>query len=119
MGSVGNALWVCVSVCLSACLSVCLIYIEAGTYHSFNLQSFISIKIMSLFLSVYHIQSIAGYSGDLPVAVKTLSSRDPSVIQKFTDETDLMKKFTHPNIVSLLGKPLLVHNILVYASIVN
>ncbi|CAI8001574.1 Proto-oncogene tyrosine-protein kinase receptor Ret [Geodia barretti] len=47
--------------------------------------------------------SIAGYSGDLPVAVKTLSSRDPSVIQKFTDETDLMKKFTHPNIVSLLG----------------
>jgi hypothetical protein len=47
--------------------------------------------------------NIAGYSGDLPVAVKTLSSRDPSVIQKFMDETDLMKKFTHPNIVSLLG----------------
>ena len=48
-------------------------------------------------------QGIAGYSGKIPVAVKTLTSRDPSVIGKFMEEADLMKKFSHPNIVSLLG----------------
>ena len=31
-----------VCVCLSVCLPVCLIYIEAGTYHSFNLQSYLN-----------------------------------------------------------------------------
>jgi serine/threonine protein kinase len=35
--------------------------------------------------------------------VKTLTSRDPSVITKFKEEADLMRKFVHPNIVSLLG----------------
>ena len=37
------------------------------------------------------------------MAVKTLTSRDPEVIKKFMEEADLMKKFSHPNIVSLLG----------------
>ncbi|XP_064401515.1 uncharacterized protein LOC135347441 isoform X3 [Halichondria panicea] len=46
---------------------------------------------------------IAGYTGKIPVAVKTLTSRDPEVIKKFMEEADLMKKFSHPNIVSLLG----------------
>ena len=40
----------------------------------------------------------------MPVAVKTLSSRDPELVAKFMEEADLMKKFSHPNIVSLLGK---------------
>ena len=48
-------------------------------------------------------QDIAGYSGKIPVAVKTLTSRDPEVIRKFMEEAELMKKFSHPNIVSLLG----------------
>ena len=48
-------------------------------------------------------QSIAGYSGQLPVAVKTLSSRDPEMVRKFMEEAELMKKFSHQNIVSLLG----------------
>ena len=50
------------------------------------------------------VQGIAGYDGRIPVAVKTLTSRDPSVIAKFMEEADLMRKFSHPNIVSLLGK---------------
>ncbi len=49
-------------------------------------------------------QDIAGYQGKIPVAVKTLTSRDPDIIQKFVEEAELMKKFTHPNIVSLLGE---------------
>ena len=49
-------------------------------------------------------KDIAGYSGQIPVAVKTLTSRDPDVIRKFRQEAELMKKFSHPNIVSLLGK---------------
>ena len=36
--------------------------------------------------------------------MKTLTSRDPDVIKKFHEEAELMKKFSHPNIVSLLGK---------------
>ena len=39
----------------------------------------------------------------LPVAVKTLSSTDEHDIEKFLDEVELMKKFCHPNIISLLG----------------
>ena len=50
------------------------------------------------------IKDIAGYSGQIPVAVKTLTSRDPDVIKKFHEEAELMKTFSHPNIVSLLGK---------------
>ena len=53
---------------------------------------------------IFHFcQDIAGYSGHIPVAVKTLTSRDPDVIKKFHEEANLMKKFSHPNIVSLLG----------------
>ena len=37
------------------------------------------------------------------MAVKTLSSRDPEMVAKFMDEAELMKRFSHPNIVSLLG----------------
>ena len=48
-------------------------------------------------------KGIAGFKGELPVAVKTLSSRDPEMVAKFMDEAELMKKFSHPNIVSLLG----------------
>ena len=40
----------------------------------------------------------------MPVAVKTLSSTDPVIVQKFGEEANLMKKFVHPNVVSLLGK---------------
>ena len=54
-------------------------------------------------------QSIAGYSGQLPVAVKTLSSRDPEMVRKFMEEAELMKKFSHQNIVSLLGIYVHVH----------
>ena len=52
------------------------------------------------------VQGIAGYKGKIPVAVKTLTSSDPSVISKFKEEADLMRKFVHPNIVSLLGMTL-------------
>ena len=52
----------------------------------------------------FPIQSIAGYADSIPVAVKTLSSRDPQKVAKFLEEVKLMKKFSHPNIVSLLGK---------------
>ena len=37
------------------------------------------------------------------MAVKTLASRDPDKVAKFMDEAELMKNFSHPNIVSLLG----------------
>ena len=37
------------------------------------------------------------------MAVKTLASRDPDKVTKFMDEAELMKNFSHPNIVSLLG----------------
>lgn len=39
----------------------------------------------------------------IPVAVKTLSSTEPMLLSKFFEEVELMKKFIHPNIVSLLG----------------
>ena len=41
--------------------------------------------------------------GSVYVAVKTLTSTDAKDIQRFSEEMDLMKKFIHPNIVSLLG----------------
>ena len=50
------------------------------------------------------IQNIAGFSGKLPVAVKTLSSIDEEDVKKFMDEVELMKNFCHSNIVSLLGR---------------
>ena len=49
------------------------------------------------------LQGIAGYQGSIPVAVKTLSSQEPDIIEKFLEEAELMKKFSHPNIVSILG----------------
>ena len=45
------------------------------------------------------------------MAVKTLTSRDPEVIKKFNEEANLMMKFSHPNIVSLLGIDPCVHKI--------
>ena len=36
--------------------------------------------------------------------MKTLSSTDPEDRQKFADETELMKTFSHRHIVSLLGE---------------
>ena len=48
-------------------------------------------------------QNICGIQGSAYVAVKTLTSRDPKDIERFTEETRLMKKFIHPNIVSMLG----------------
>lgn len=51
-----------------------------------------------------HTQGIAGYHGYIPVAVKTLSTTDPEIVKKFMEEAELMKIFSHPNIVSLLGK---------------
>ena len=42
----------------------------------------------------------------IPVAVKTLTSTDQTLVKKFMEEADLMKKFIHPNIVSLLGREL-------------
>jgi len=38
------------------------------------------------------------------VACKVLNSRDDEEVKTFTEEAELMKKFSHPNIVSLLGK---------------
>ena len=49
------------------------------------------------------LQDIAGFSGQILVAVKTLSTRDPVMVDKFVQEAELMKIFSHPNIVSLLG----------------
>ena len=37
------------------------------------------------------------------MAVKTLSSTDEEDVEKFMEEVELMKRFCHPNIVSLLG----------------
>ena len=48
-------------------------------------------------------QDICGVQGSVLVAVKTLTSRDPKDIERFSEEMDLMKKFIHPNIVSFLG----------------
>ena len=41
------------------------------------------------------------------MAVKTLSHEKMKEIDKFMQETNLMKKFSHPNIVSLIGVPIL------------
>ena len=38
------------------------------------------------------------------MAVKTLSRSRMKDIDKFMQEVELMKKFSHPNIVSLLGE---------------
>lgn len=55
-------------------------------------------------------QNIAGYRGELPVAVKTLTSLEDEDIKKFLEEIDLMKKFANPNIVSLLGSMTFIHS---------
>ena len=59
-------------------------------------------NILSLFYLCIH-KDICGVQGSVLVAVKTLTSRDPKDVQKFSEEMDLMKKFIHPKIVSLLG----------------
>ena len=38
------------------------------------------------------------------MAVKTLSHEKMKEIDKFMQEVNLMKKFSHPNIVSLIGE---------------
>lgn len=48
-------------------------------------------------------KNIAGYQGNLPVAVKTLSKSRMKDIDKFMQEVNIMKKFTNPNIICLLG----------------
>ena len=55
------------------------------------------------YVTLSRLQNIAGYEGTLPVAVKTLSSTDEREVEKFMEEVELMKRFCHPNIVSLLG----------------
>lgn len=60
-----------------------------------------------------YIQGIAGYRGSIPVAVKTLTSQDTTIIQKFLEEAELMKKFSHPNIVSILGNTLQCNNYII------
>jgi len=50
------------------------------------------------------LQDICGFKGILPVAVKVLNSREETEIRVFTEEAELLKRFSHPNIVSLLGK---------------
>lgn len=37
------------------------------------------------------------------MAVKTLTAQEPEVVRKFLEEAELMKKFSHPNILSILG----------------
>ena len=58
--------------------------------------------VTNCILLVYS-QDICGIQGSVLVAVKTLTSRDPKDIQRFSEEINLLKKFIHPNIVSLLG----------------
>ena len=50
-----------------------------------------------------HTQGIAGYPGQIPVAVKTLSSRNSQQRAMFIEEAELLRNFCHQNIVSLLG----------------
>ena len=50
------------------------------------------------------LQDICGFKGTLPVAVKVLNSREEAEVRVFTEEAELLKRFSHPNIVSLLGK---------------
>ncbi|XP_065897243.1 tyrosine-protein kinase receptor-like isoform X2 [Dysidea avara] len=48
-------------------------------------------------------KDICDIQGSVLVAVKTLTSRNPKDISRFLEEVNLMKRFVHPNIVSLLG----------------
>ena len=61
-------------------------------------------KTIIICMRLFYSQGIAGFDGMLPVAVKTLSSTDPLIVMKFTDEANLMKQILHTNIISLLGK---------------
>ena len=69
-----------------------------------NQRRFHNSAFRRISLSLFTPQDIAGHAGSLPVAAKTLSSTDDDDIRKFHEEVGLMKRFCHPNIVSLLGK---------------
>ena len=56
-----------------------------------------------LYHACTHTQGIAGYPGQIPVAVKTLSSRNSQQRAMFIEEAELLRNFCHQNIVSLLG----------------
>ena len=75
-----------------------------GTSSSYKLLKFIANNIFVMICLSLIVKDIAGYSGQIPVAVKTLTSQDPDVFRKFREEAELMKKFSHPNIISLLGE---------------
>ena len=64
-------------------------------------------------------QGICGLDESVPVAVKTLSRERMKDIDKFMEEVDLMKQFTHPNIVSLLGTCIHAFQILNYKIIIS
>ena len=63
----------------------------------------LSWHIDGCYICVY-VQGACGYKGSVPVAVKTLSHEKLKEIDKFMQEVNLMKKFSHPNIVSLIGE---------------
>ena len=56
-----------------------------------------------IYVNLLMMQDICGVQGPVLVAVKTLTSRNPKDISRFSEEVQLMKRFIHPNIVSLLG----------------
>lgn len=86
------------------CLCVCMLHKSKGPQPlKTAITQLCNLHIIVTVLFITQ-QGIAGYKGELPVAVKTLSSREPEMVARFMEEAELMKKFSHPNIVSLLGK---------------
>ena len=69
----------------------------------FSRMTYFSLQKYTVNYHTYLQDGICGYHSDVPVAVKTLSSRKPEDLEKFEAEVELMKRFTHPKIVSLLG----------------
>ena len=49
------------------------------------------------------LQNICGHSGSIQVAVKILSNLQVENMKTFYEEMEVMKQFTHSNIVSFLG----------------
>lgn len=70
---------------------------------SFFKNDLFSLQKYTVNYHTYLQDGICGYHSDIPVAVKTLSSRKPEDLEKFEAEVELVKRFTHPKIVSLLG----------------